>query len=385
VVLHEIGHTLGLRHNFKSSHLHSPQEINNLVLTRSKGLCGSVMEYPLINFSSSLKNQGDFFPDRLGPYDEWAIEFGYSEALRDEEEEKKRLMAILARSTEPQLAFATDEDAMSAPGLGIDPRVQTYDLTSDPISYSIQRIQLSNALPKKLKDKFSKEGQSYQELLNAYQVTMAAIGQASNVIAKFIGGVYLDRAYAGQPGANTPFRATPRETQKRAMAALAEWVYSPQAFILPSALIPFLQPQRRGYRFFDNTEDPKVHNRILAIQANTLMFLFHPKVHQRIIDSEVYGNTYPLREVMQDLTAAIFSADIKSNISTVRQNLQIFYLKGLIMILEEGKVLGYPYISQANALQEIKNIEQTLKNNAISINQAHTNYLLGLIERVIHN
>jgi hypothetical protein len=385
VVLHEMGHTLGLRHNFKSSYLHSPQEINNVAVTRSKGLCGSVMEYPLINFSSSLNSQGDFFPDKLGPYDDWAIEFGYSEALRDEEEEKKRLMAILERSTRPELAFATDEDAMSAPGLGIDPRVQTYDLTSDPILYGIQRIQICNALLKKLKDKFSKDGESYQELVNAYQLTMAAISQSSNVIAKFIGGVYFDRAYAAQPGANTPFMATPRETQKRAMAALTEWVYSPQAFVLPLELIPFLQPQRRGYRFFSNSEDPKVHDRILTIQANTLMFLFHPKVHQRIVDSEVYGNTYPLQEVMKDLTTAIFSADIKSTISTVRQNLQVFYVKGLIMILENGDALGYPSISQVNALRQIQNIEQTLKNNAIPANQAHTNYLLGLIERAIKN
>jgi hypothetical protein len=343
------------------------------------------MEYPLINFSSSLNSQGDFFPDKLGPYDDWAIEFGYSEALRDEEEEKKRLMAILERSTRPELAFATDEDAMSAPGLGIDPRVQTYDLTSDPILYGIQRIQICNALLKKLKDKFSKDGESYQELVNAYQLTMAAISQSSNVIAKFIGGVYFDRAYAAQPGANTPFMATPRETQKRAMAALTEWVYSPQAFVLPLELIPFLQPQRRGYRFFSNSEDPKVHDRILTIQANTLMFLFHPKVHQRIVDSEVYGNTYPLQEVMKDLTTAIFSADIKSTISTVRQNLQVFYVKGLIMILENGDALGYPSISQVNALRQIQNIEQTLKNNAIPANQAHTNYLLGLIERAIKN
>ena len=91
VVLHELGHTLGLNHNMKGSQLYSPAEINNRELTSRTGMIGSVMDYPALNVAPDRSNQGQYMTTMPGPYDRWAIEYGYSEALPDAAEEEKRL------------------------------------------------------------------------------------------------------------------------------------------------------------------------------------------------------------------------------------------------------------------------------------------------------
>src|SRR5262249_13420060 len=77
VVMHEVGHRLGLRHNFKSSTFISLKDCNNPQVTRAKGMTGSVMDYAPANFAAKGDKQGDYFSDTIGPYDYWAIEYAY--------------------------------------------------------------------------------------------------------------------------------------------------------------------------------------------------------------------------------------------------------------------------------------------------------------------
>src|SRR5688572_4722664 len=142
LILHELGHTLGLNHNMKASQLNSPDQINNREQTARTGLTGSVMDYPAINLAAPGQTQGQYYTTKPGPYDKWAIEFGYSDALDNPAAERERLVKILARSTEPALAFGNDADDMRAPGYAIDPRVMIGDMTSDAISYAEGRIKL---------------------------------------------------------------------------------------------------------------------------------------------------------------------------------------------------------------------------------------------------
>ena len=85
LVLHEVGHTLGLSHNFKGSTLLSNKQLNNKKIVNEKGICSSVMEYPAINITKDPNNQGLFYDTKPGPYDCWAIEYGYSEFSKDSE------------------------------------------------------------------------------------------------------------------------------------------------------------------------------------------------------------------------------------------------------------------------------------------------------------
>ena len=109
-VMHEVGHTLGLRHNFKASTMLPNEQLHNLDITRKQGLVGSVMDYTPVNLAPKGVKQGDFFTSTIGPYDYWAIEYGYKPVGGGTEGERDELGKIAAKSAGPGLDFGTDED-----------------------------------------------------------------------------------------------------------------------------------------------------------------------------------------------------------------------------------------------------------------------------------
>ena len=168
LIMHEMGHTLGLNHNMKSSQMLSPAEVHNTAITRKIGLIGSVMDYPAINISLDRSKQGDYYTTKAGPYDIWAIEYGYTPF--NESEEEAMLTKILSRGNDPKLAFGNDGDDMRAPGKAIDPRVNVNDMSSDAIAYAEERFKLVNNVMGKLVQKYTKPGQSFAELRSRYSM-----------------------------------------------------------------------------------------------------------------------------------------------------------------------------------------------------------------------
>ena len=108
VTMHEVGHTLGLRHNFHASTAVSQQQASDRAYAEKNGLTGSVMEYTPVNLALKGEQQGAYFTPTLGAYDYWAIEYAYKPFSA--EQENLELAKIAARASDPQLAFATDED-----------------------------------------------------------------------------------------------------------------------------------------------------------------------------------------------------------------------------------------------------------------------------------
>lgn len=196
LIMHEMGHTLGLNHNMKASQMLSPAEINNTAITHKLGLIGSVMDYPAINIALDRSKQGDYYTTKAGPYDLWAIEYGYTP-------DESKLNAILSRSTEPYLAFGNDGDDMRSPGKGMDPRVNINDLTSDAIGYAEERLKLVNGLMSKIVAKYSKPGQSYAELRARYGTLNGQRVNMINAMSRYVGGVYVDRSFPA-PGNSAP-------------------------------------------------------------------------------------------------------------------------------------------------------------------------------------
>ena len=137
LALHEVGHTLGLNHNFKASFLHNNEDIHNTEITSQVGITSSVMEYAPINLAPLGKEQGDYYDVVPGPYDIWAIKYGYTPDLSDSD-----LNEIIKESNKPELMFANDSESMGYPGYGIDPRAMTNDLSNDPITVSYTHLTL---------------------------------------------------------------------------------------------------------------------------------------------------------------------------------------------------------------------------------------------------
>ncbi|TCC93108.1 zinc-dependent metalloprotease [Pedobacter hiemivivus] len=381
LIMHEMGHTLGLNHNMKSSQMLSPAQMNDVALTRKIGLQGSVMDYPAINVSSDRSKQGDYYTTKAGPYDLWAIEYGYTPF--SELEEEAGLNKILSRSTDPQLVFGNDADDMRSPGGGIDPRVNVNDQTNDMVAYGEDRFKLVNTMMPKLKSRFSKTGQSYQELRQRYMQLNGQRSSMAAAVSRFVGGVYVDRSFVGQKTTVAPFTPVPVAYQKKAMALLDKYVFAPDAFDADSPLFPYLQIQRRGFGFFGTNEDFKPQNTFMGIQLSTLAQILHPNTLTRINNSGLYGNTYSVASVMSDLANHIFVADLKSNVNLFRQNLQTEFVKASASIVSAPG--GYDNASKAAALFTLKKIKTQL-GAAVSTNEqtkAHRTNLVFLIDKAL--
>jgi len=378
LALHEVGHTLGLQHNMKSSQLHSADAVHDASVTRDEGLVGSVMDYPAVNVAPPGTDQGQYYTTRPGPYDEWAVEYGYTPDASEQE-----LDAILSRSTEPDLAFGNDADDMRAPGKAINPRVMVGDMSNDALNYAENRMQLVGDLMDGLLEKYEDPGQSYEELRNAFFAASGQHAQMAAVASRYVGGVYVDRALIGQDGATEPYRPVPLDKQKRALNLLSQHLFAPDAFeIIPNELYRHLQPQRRGFNFFGESEDPKIHARVLGIQESVLAHLLHPNVLERMTDTRLYGNEYALATYMEDLTNDVFAADANGNVNTFRQNLQVAYVESLAAVVGEDGDAQYDNVAQSAALQSLQQIEGMIddKRGVNAETQAHTNHVLHIIE-----
>ena len=379
LIMHEVGHTLGLNHNMKASQLFSPEELYDAEFIQGKALTGSVMDYAGLNINPDRDKQGHYADMAVGPYDIWAIQYGYQPFENEKDRE-----ALLERSTEPELIFGNDADDMRSPGKAIDPRVMTGDLSSDQIQYSIDRIKLVNRLKKDILNQFSVEGEFYDDLRRSFYVLNSQSARAGDILSRFIGGVYVERTAAGQKGAKQPYTPVSLKDQKRAFNALSTYIFSPAAFNTPKEVYNYLAKKRRGFDFFSGPEDPKIHEIVLGYQARVLAHLLHPNTLQRILDSELYGNQYPLDSFMAELNKTMFSSDVKGNINTFRQNLQLTYVKRLIDMIKGSKASRFNMSAQSLALYNLKQIQDWVKKPKGNLSSvAHKTHLNTLIENVL--
>lgn len=354
LALHEVGHTLGLNHNFRGSQLHSLAEIHKAEVTEKTGLTGSVMDYPPVNIAPKGVKQGQYFTTKPGPYDHWAINFGYSESLEDPAEEQKRLEAIASQSHKPELAFANDADDMRAPGKAIDPRAMLFDMSSDPIAYGSQRCEIVQGELKNILKDVTDPGKSWQQVGQAYLALIKDADSALTAISRYVGGVYVERAVQGQAAGIAPFKPVEADKQRRALLAMAKYAFAPDALAAPPDLYAHLQQQRRGFGHSDGTEDPKLHDIIFRMQTGLLSHVLHPLTLQRIQDSALYGNEVSVDEVLSSLTSAICTGDDPARpISTLRQNLQLDYINRLLAIAHNG---AHHHATQSSALLQVERI-----------------------------
>ena len=375
LIMHEVGHTLGLNHNMKASQLFSPEQLADAAFIKGKALTGSVMDYAGINITNDRSKQGQYSDMAVGPYDVWAVQFGYQDFKNDSE-----MDALLNESTKPELIFGNDADDMRSPGKAIDPRVMIGDLSNDPITYSINRFELVNSMMKNLKTQFTKKGETYEDLRRAYYTLHNQSAIAGGVISRFIGGVYVDRSTFGQEGGTQPYTPVSVSDQKRAMDAMKKYVFAPDAFDTPKEVYNYIAKQRRGFNFFGGSEDPKIHEQVLAYQTKVLAHIMHPNTLQRISNSELYGNDYKLSSFMSDINNIMFKADVYGSINSFRQNLQAVYTKRLIDMISGKASSRFTVAAKSMAIYNLKNIKIWVSNGKGDLaTKAHKNHLKILI------
>jgi hypothetical protein len=346
VVTHEVGHTLGLRHNFKASSWLPLEEIMRNT-DADKPTCASVMDYTPAMFAVDAKNQANFIGTSIGPYDEWAIEYGYRVPDKGQNEQEM-LKTIAARAAQAGLDYATDEDAGA---LGPDPLVNLYDNGDDPIKFAKQRMEMVQALQKNITDWAVKDGESYTELRKQFDQLLFEFGRCARFAARLVGGQYVHRDHKGDPDARPPFVMVPAARQREALDFVIDHVLSDRAFTFDPGLLNKLAPGRWRHwdsDTYDSTLEYPVHDRIAATQYWVLFHLTNPFTINRLYDAELKvpagEEAVTVPELLYRTTKAVWSeltgsledrkfTDREPFISSLRRGLQRQHLRIMLNIL----------------------------------------------------
>ena len=333
LVAHEVGHTLGLRHNFKASSAYTLDEVNTAA-NRGKPLVGSVMDYTPTNIRFDAGEvQGDYAMLGVGPYDYWAIEYGYSFG--------SDLKPILARVTDPKLQYATDEDTS-----GPDPLARRYDYGKDPLNFAQEQIQLATHHRSQILDKFVKNGDSWIKARRGYEITLSMQARAISMMANWIGGVHVVRDKKGDQGNRAPLQVVPVEQQRTALKFVVETAFQDEIYALTPELLERMTTSKslKSISSAMRDYDWPIHDRVGAIQASTLTSLLNPTTLRRVYDNEFRvpadQDAVTLPEVLDTVSAAIWgelgapleaaSSVRQPAISSLRRNLQREHVNRLI-------------------------------------------------------
>jgi hypothetical protein len=284
--MHEVGHALGLRHNFRASTAYTEAQLNDANFTRSHGNTGSVMEYAPINLPRPGEKGGTPFQTTLGPYDYWAIEYAYKPLPAQQEEGE--LAKIAARSKEPLLAYGTDEDNF----LGIDPDTLQFDLGSDPMAFAKKRIEIARDLLKRQETRELKPTEDYSILRRSVSYALRDVSRSAAVLARQIGGVRTLRDFPGS--GRDPLAPVPAQQQREALDLLTHGLLAADSFRISPSLARRMAPdfQERTDAVFEGgplasvQTDFSLDDMVLSLQRALLAQLMSDSVISRIVDSE---------------------------------------------------------------------------------------------------
>jgi hypothetical protein len=395
-VMHEVGHTLGLRHNFKASTMLKNEDLHNTAITRKRGLVGSVMDYNPVNLAPKGVKQGDYFTTTIGPYDYWAIEYAYKPLSGGTEGELEKLQEIAKRGAQSGLDYATDEDLYA----GADPLVNLWDLGNDPAKFAQDRILLAEELLKNLPDRVVDKGEGYQRLRVAFTVLMQQYGNGAHLAANFVGGEYMNRDHRDDPNGRDPFVPVKGDKQRQVLAFLQEHIFSDKAFKFPPELLRHLAANRwshwgNDYAVMLPVEYP-VQERILNTQRVALNQLLAPDVLSRIQNNALKADKddkpLTVAEVFRSLTDGIWPADSMVedkdgkhyDTSITRRNLQRQYVKDLTQLTLQSR--GAPADARSLArmhLRDIaKRIDKVLNDKDAAVDDTNRAHLEECHERI---
>ncbi|OLC70679.1 MAG: hypothetical protein AUH78_20310 [Gemmatimonadetes bacterium 13_1_40CM_4_69_8] len=355
VVMHEVGHTLGLRHNFRGSSAIPNGKLFDRQFTATHGTSASVMDYndPVVALDRS--KQGDYYSRTIGTYDRWAIKYGYASVGGETPDaERPGLQAIAGQAADPDHVYATDEDA-SFGGYGLDPNVTRFDQTTDPLAWAEERVKLVNRLFDSLEIRLVAPGEGYPKLRNAFTSLLFNRWYATLVTTKYLSGAYTSRDHRGDPNARPAFRAVPAVRQREALAFIAEAGLGENAYKFPPDLLNKLAPARWYHwdanPFTGSRIDFPLHDWALALQSTLINLLTDPGVLARLRDAALRAiddeQVVTIPDVLSTLTATIWAeagygpgARRARNAGSIRRDLQRQYLNSLVgMVVGSGRAV----------------------------------------------
>jgi hypothetical protein len=333
-IMHEVGHALGLRHNFKASTTVSFAQLRDGEYGRTNGVSGSVMDYNAFNLALAGEPRGVPNMSTLGPYDYWAIEYAYKPI--DGTDEAAELERIAARGqTDPTLAYADDVDAGFA-GSGLDPLANRFDLGDDPLEWAKRRLALSKELWARVQERGSRSGDDPQRTRRTLLAGFRQVSMLPEMASKYVGGMHTARDLPGS-GARPNFRPVEPAKQREALRFLNDTIFGADSFRFRPEFVATLVPD---YVDFARSGPVSIAQAVLQMQTGTLDRLLGAGTAARLLELPHYlgererRGAISLHEVYSTVQGAVWS-ELKSarEIEPMRRSLQREHLRRVQALL----------------------------------------------------
>jgi hypothetical protein len=328
VVTHEVGHAIGLHHNFKASSGMTVSQVRDRAFTAKYSHTPSIMDYGRFNYVAQPGDGANLIPF-ISSYDKFAIEWGYRPfpSAKTPEAERPFLNEIAARQlNDPKLRFGISP--ITGPVSAGDHTIQAEDLSSDAIEATGLGLKNLERIMGFLVEGTSRSGENYDELAGMYNEVLTQLRMEMGHVAHMVGSIEVHNKVHGMEGDfYTPLDVA---KQKAAVAFLQENIFKFPRFFLQKDLL-----KRIGMHDI-NKRVGEIHNRLLSA-------LLSSDRADRISDLEASGyDTYRVSQMVGDLSKGIFSEFSQGNskVGPLRRNLQRMFVKKLLDNLDNDKVNG---------------------------------------------
>jgi hypothetical protein len=383
VAAHEMGHVLGLRHNFEGSTHAALETIRSATPWSEKSISASIMDYVPMILAGPGEKQGPYFEQSLGEYDYFAIEYGYKEVKSATGESKEEAIRKLANKAEQgHLRYGPDEDLYQYGG--IDPLTQTFDLGDDPLKYAKEQSrQIQETIP--LLPRLVDVGDDYYFIRDAFEHLISSYFTQATRAIPFIGGQYFRHIIKESTAARElPLDPVSPGKQREALRFLTDTLFSDEIFKFDPNLLNMLAGERGfyiGLEYHIGGETPTyplVEN--VATYYDVLLYYIHsPRIMRTILESEqqrsdsavdftipevfktVTGSVWKeLDEVLADLDETPAYTNSNPMISAFRRALQRQHLKLMIQFMLEPP-FGTPEDARTQAWRSLVTIRNKLQ------------------------
>jgi hypothetical protein len=379
VVMHEVGHTLGLQHNFRSSASTPFDRLHDRAWAEENGVFSSVMEYPTVNLSPQGQPNGYYYNPGVGSYDRWAISYAYTP-------DESRIGAIAREAADPRNLYGTNAESGGAGAL--DPTINTYDLSSDPLAWGEERSQMIRGLIEDLPAHVLSDNDSYYTVTSAMQGLLREYARALAPAVKYIGGQFINRDHAGDPNGRLPFENVPLADQQRALTLIVDRAFRPAAFDFPQDVLTKLGSNRWLHwgesNTFGSRLDYPFHEQVVGLQSSLLEQLHHPARLSRIRDGETkFGaaNVVTIPVLMQTVTDAAWTelGEAANTVTATRRDLQRAHLDVLVELVVEPPE-GTPADARAVARMQLRQLDGRIEQKLAAIGATGDAYTRAHLE-----
>lgn len=318
VIAHEVGHTLGLPHNMSASYAYDVESYRDGAFTQKNGIAATIMDYARYNYIAQPGDENIRFIRQLGPYDDYAINYGYRyipNATSADDEKETLDNWITEKAGNPIYKFGKQSSRF-------DPTAQTEDIGNNSIKASTYGLKNLKIVAKNLSSWTSDKTNNYEDLEELYGELLGVWSRYVGHVVTHVGGVVEDTKNPSQSG--LVYNPVDKAYQKSAI----QWLHK-NAFDTPDWLI--------DETIVKNIDFAGYTDRIRRLQTRHLNNVMNFERLGRLIDHKAMDNSnYSALDMMKDLRIGIWS-ETKSaaNVSVFRRNLQRAYIDRMEYLMTE--------------------------------------------------